>query len=89
MADFRINWKMSGFRQLRSEPGVVADLESRAKRVAQAASSMDGGNYKVTSQQGESKPQGRWRTSVWTGDPRTMRKNAKHHTLLRALDHGR
>ncbi|QIS16496.1 hypothetical protein [Nocardia arthritidis] len=87
--DVQIQFKSGAFKKLRSEPGVAADLERRAKRYQQAAEAMDGGKYKVYSQQGKAAPQGRWRTSVTTGDPRTIRKNAKHHTLLKALDAAR
>ncbi|ATL70781.1 hypothetical protein [Nocardia terpenica] len=89
MADMRIEFKRGAFKALRSEPGVVADLERRAKRVQQAAQAQDGGTYKVYSQQGKAAPQGRWRTSVTTGNARTIKSNAKYHTLLKALDAAR
>lgn len=89
MSDFRIKFNLKGFRDLRSAPGVRTDLEARAKRVQAAAEAMDGGNYGIYSQQGEAKPQGRWRTSVFTADPKTMALNAKHHTLLKALEDGK
>lgn len=89
MAGVRISFKLDGFKQLRSAPKVVADLEARAKRVQSEAQSLDGGTYKLYSQQGKENPQGRWRTSVTTGDVRTIKLNSKNNTLLRALDAAR
>lgn len=89
MSKVRVKFKHGALKKLRSEPGVVADLERRARRVKSAAESLDGGTYRVRSAQGAAKPEGRWRTSVTTGNARTIRKNAKHHTLLKALDAAR
>lgn len=84
----RIQWNKTGFYDLRREPGVVVDLQARAERIAAAASAR-GGEYLVGSVQGEKRPQGRWRASVVTADHTAIRKNAKYHTLLGALDRGR
>lgn len=88
MADMRIVHNAQGYYELRSAPGVIADLEARAGRVKRAAEA-DGGKYVTGSRQGMRKPQGRWRTSVATADFRAMRNNAKNHSLLKALDSGR
>lgn len=85
MAKSKIKWNVAGFKQLRSEPGVVDDLEARAEAVAAAA----GDGYVTGSRQGVARPQGRWRTSVVTGDFDAILDNARHQTLLRALDAGR
>mgnify|MGYP003511378446 CR=1 FL=1 len=88
MGRTRIVFKANAFRELRSAPGIVADLVARGNRVKSAAES-GGGKYKVVSQQGEASPEGRWRVSVETSDPKAMRINARDHSLLRALDAGR
>lgn len=88
MAKPRIKWNVQGFYELRSEPGVVADLEARAEAVA-AAAGESGFHYETGSQQGAKKPQGRWRTSVVTADFDAILDNARHQTLLKALDAGR
>lgn len=81
----KIVWKQGAFYRLRSEPGVVADLERRAEAVAEAA----GDGYLAGSRQGASRPQGRWRASVVTGDWDAIVDNARNQTLLKALDAGR
>lgn len=77
----RITWNMAGFRDLRKQPGVLADLRARAERIAAAAgpgnepSSMLGAN--------------RARASVVTADRQARRAEAKTRALTRALDAGR
>ncbi|MEU4709510.1 hypothetical protein AB0G00_24100 [Nocardia salmonicida] len=88
MKPVQIKWNNAGFRALRSAPGVVADLEARAARI-RAAAAAQGGEYKTDSQMGASNPQGRWRVSIYTADYKAKRRNAKHHSLLRAIDAGR
>lgn len=83
-----VKMNIPGFYELRSQPGVVADLVGRGKRVQSVASS-DGGKYVMGSRQGAKKPQGRWRVDVSTGDYRTRVKNRKHNSLLRGLDAAR
>jgi hypothetical protein len=89
MANVRIKHRREGYKQLRSEPGVVADQQARGRRVQAAAESMSGAKYRMFSQQGRAKPQGRWRTSITTGDFRARRNNARYNELVRALDAGR
>ena len=88
MSNVRVVHHAEAYHALRSEPGPVGDLEARAARVKRAAEA-GGGKYVMGSRQGMRAPQGRWRTSVVTADPKAMRKNAKHHTLLTALDAAR
>ena len=77
----RIKWNIKGFEELRRAPGVAADIDSRAARVAAAA----GDGYESSPYRGS----GRHRASVMTKTPKAMVNNAKHNTLLRALDAGR
>lgn len=83
-----VKMNIPGFYQLRREPGVVADLVARGKRVQSVASS-DGGTYVMGSRQGAKRPQGRWRVDVATGDYRTRVKNRKHNSLMRGLNAAR
>ncbi|MBF6333442.1 hypothetical protein [Nocardia transvalensis] len=83
-----IKWNIEGFYKLRKAPGLVVDLTERAERI-KAAAEAEGGEYEIYSQQGEKKPQGRWRLSITTADPKAMYKNAVGSPLLRAVDRGR
>lgn len=80
MAKTRIKWRLPGFRELRLEPGVIADLEERAEAIAAAA----GDGYEASAMAGKN----RGRASVITADYAAMRDNAKNQTLLRSLDAG-
>ncbi|MBT2266452.1 hypothetical protein [Rhodococcus erythropolis] len=84
MANVRMKWNTGALHELRSSPGPVGELERLASRV-HAIASADGGKFLIGSQQGASRPQGRWRTSVAVGDRKAARINAKHHSLLRGL----
>lgn len=85
----KIKWNTQGFYDLRREPGVVADLETRAARIADAASSSGKGRYETSSVQGKKKPQGRWRTTVITADAKAQAETARHQTLHKSIDAGR
>jgi hypothetical protein len=84
----RVEYKRDAMYKLRSEPGVRKDLERRAKSVLDAAGGEDAG-YGMSSQQGERKPQGRWRASVFTKTAKGRRDNARNSTLIKSLDAGR
>lgn len=81
MAKSRIKWRIAGFRELRLDPGVIADLGERAERIADAA----GDGYEASTFEGKN----RGRASVITADYDAIRDNAKNQTLLRNLDRGR
>lgn len=80
MAKTRIKWNVKAFRELRLEPGVIADLGERAEAVASAA----GPGYEASTFEGKN----RGRASVITADYAAMRDNARNQTLLRSLDSG-
>lgn len=81
----RIVFHKEAFYELRRDPGVVAELEGHAERIAAAANARGKGLYAVGSRQGMRRPQGRWRASVVTADARAMIDNAKYNTLARSL----
>jgi hypothetical protein len=74
--------------RLRSEPGVVADLERRAQAILAACGGTEAG-YAVGSEQGARRPQGRWRVAVYTRTNEAKRDNAVNNTLIRNLSAGR
>lgn len=77
----KIKWNVKAFRELRLEPGVIADLEKRAEAVAAAA----GDGYEASAMAGKN----RGRASVITANYAAIRDNARNQTLLRSLDAGR
>ena len=62
---------------------VAADVASRAQAIAAAA----GSGWQVES--GLSLKGDRAGSRVFTHDPKTLAKNKKNHTLMRAIDAGR
>lgn len=74
----RFKWNMAGFAEVRSLPGVTAQLRDYAKsRAAQA-----GPGYEIRGPE-VSRGRGRGRAAVITGDPRAVRAEAKNHNLAR------
>lgn len=82
----RIDWNKQALWGERRSPALIAIEEEAAQKVADKANSIGKGTYIVGSRQGAKRPQGRHRTSVATGDARAMVNNAKHNTLIRAMD---
>lgn len=80
----KLKYNQKAFEELRKSPGVVADLERRAERIAAAAGGEAMG-YKVTELVLEG-PRGA--VSVMAAGHAHFH-NRKHHALLRALDAGR
>lgn len=81
MAD-RIEWNIPGFHELRSAPGVVADLEARGQAVLEACGGEAAG-YVMTSEQGAANPQGRWQVSVIAASEDARIQNGQENTLVR------
>ncbi|MFD7045460.1 hypothetical protein [Rhodococcus jostii] len=87
----RIRLHVAGFYKLRSSAGVKSDLDRRARAIAAAAGALGtpDAEYGTGSQQGARRPQGRWRSTVFTQNAHAMASNAKHNTLIKSLDAGR
>lgn len=81
----RIKWNPNALYDVRRDPALIAAEEEAAQKVADEANSIGKGTYVVGSRQGAKRPQGRWRTSVATGDAKAMADNARHNTLIRSL----
>ncbi len=79
----------SGYYDLRRAPGVIADLESRGKRVLKAVDPKGSIGYATSSTQGQKRPQGRWIVTVYTKSRYAKRHNVKHNALVKALDAAR
>ena len=84
MIILKIRWHPQGFYDLRRDPRVQNYLSSEAHKIARRA----GEGFEVDSKQGEKKPQGRGRATIYTATPKAMKRNAKRNTLLRALGGG-
>ena len=81
----RIVWNNGALREIRSDPAVVGMEEAEAQRRCDELNARGKGTYITGSRQGVARPQGRWRTTVATGDARAMVDNAKYNTLVRSL----
>lgn len=87
----RVRLNVAGFYKLRSSAGVKSDLDRRAQAIADAAGGVGTpeAKYGVGSQQGTKRPQGRWRSTVFTQNAAAMASNAKHNSIIKSLDAGR
>ena len=79
----RIEWNIAAFRALRTDPAIVADVQSRAERIAAAAG--DGNGVQVTTSGGR----GRARATVMTETYEARLDEAQNMTLTRSVDAGR
>ena len=77
----RVKLNIAGFRQLRTAPDVVDDLERRAQAIAAAA----GPGHKVSTEAGRTRAIG----MVWTDTPEAMLAEATGRSLTRAIDAGK
>ncbi len=83
-SNVRIEWNLDGFKQLRLDPSVVADLERRGQAILDACGGEAEG-YGMVSHQGAAHPEGRWQIEVGTVTPEAMVENARENTLIRNL----
>lgn len=83
-SNVRIDWNLDGFKELRRDPGVVADLERRGQAILDACGGEAEG-YGMVSHQGAARPEGRWQIEVGTVTPEAMVENARENTLVRNL----
>lgn len=79
----KIKWRPGAFRELRTLPAVVKDVEARAEKIAAAC----GDGFEVRSDLPSGR--GRARAAVVTTSVPAMVRNARDHTLLGNLDAGR
>jgi hypothetical protein len=88
MSDFTLKWKNRSFYDLRRDPAVIGELESRGRRVVDAANRTlrEKSGYRMSSFQGARKPQGRWFVQIYTSSNHAKRSNAKNNTLLKVMD---
>lgn len=77
----RIAHKSKGYRELLTDPNVIADIRARAERVAEAA----GDGFEVL----YSPPRVRARAAVIASSRAARKKNSAENTLIRSLDAGR
>lgn len=83
-AKIKVVWKRGAFRELRTLPGVMAELERRGQRIAAAAGpGYESSGARVTG------GRGRGRVSVKTATTSARRRESREHNLLRALNAGR
>lgn len=86
MAKMRVKWNMKAWTALRNAPGVMADLDARASRIAHAAGP---GFTRRQARKGTAGRRPRARASVGTTDYKSRRKQADENVLQRALNAGR
>lgn len=80
MTTVKIKWNRAGFSEVRKSPGVAAELDRRARRIAQSA----GSGMQVTSRIGRT----RARSSVFTATTEARLAEATDRSLSRALGRG-
>ncbi|GAA1881974.1 hypothetical protein [Williamsia serinedens] len=86
MPTVRIEWNKEGLYDVRRDPSLVAQERAIAQQICDRANRDGKGTFMVGSRQGEKRPQGRWRTTVFTADAKAMAHNAKHNTLIRSME---
>jgi len=83
MAKTKFKWNNAGFEAIRRSPEAVKLLESKVDAAAEAA----GDGYVGSVVQGVGRGTlGRANGTVFTGDFKAIRDNAKHNTLMRVFD---
>lgn len=79
----RIEWNIAAFRALRTDPAIVADVQSRAERIAAAAG--EGHGVSVSTSSGR----GRARATVATESYEARLSESQNMTLTSSVDAGR
>ncbi|MGW6121503.1 hypothetical protein ACWFRF_20845 [Nocardia sp. NPDC055165] len=82
MAEDRLEFNIDAFYELRSAPGVVADLERRGSKILEACGGEEAG-YFMYSEQGARDPQGRHQVTVVAGSEEARIDNGENNTLVR------
>lgn len=83
----RVQFKMSGYRGIRTSPGVAARVKAIADGIADdcnASADVDGG-YKAEGSSGRN----RARAAVITTNAAAMKDNARNNTIIRAAGRAR
>lgn len=83
MGKVRWKWHMKGYRQVRTSPGVVADVQSRAAAIALAAGEGMEADFGITG------GRVRARASVRTATHEARAAEASDRALTRSIDAGR
>jgi hypothetical protein len=80
----------TGLRKLRYSAGARRICESYGRRVLNRANRTlpEGDGYRMTSEAGAPRPQGRWQVRVIAVTPHAKYSDRKHNTLIRALNGG-
>lgn len=80
----RLAWRHGAFRDLRTLPSAMSELAQRGEQIARAA----GDGYEASGAK-VSGGRGRGRVTVKTATTSARRREARDHTLLKALNAGR
>lgn len=84
MGKVRIQWKRGAFRELRTLPAAMSELAQRGEQIARAAGDgYESSGARVTG------GRGRGRVTVKTATTSARRREARDHSLLKALNAGR
>ncbi|GAA2071663.1 hypothetical protein [Williamsia deligens] len=81
----RIEWNDEALYDVRRDPNLIELERETAQRICDEANRIGSGTFMVGSRQGERRPEGRWRTTVYTADAKAMASNARHNVLIRAM----
>lgn len=83
----RVEMNDDGFYKLRTSDKVRADLERRAKALADKCNRLASTTgFRTSSVLGHGRSGGRWRTTVITARAGAIRHNAAHQTLIKNMD---
>jgi len=88
MSRVRVKYNYPGFYKLRSDPNVIRELERRGRAILDYANRTmpNGYGYRMSSFQGAKKDKGRWFVQVYAASNHAKYSNAKHQTLVNALN---